>query len=108
MIASTGCTTHSDLPGGGGEAVGVRKAVSTGTHSRRYSFVFHSQSPALFRNGSNVARTANRFVRGTGYVSRVRPALWGGKWSNPLTYPTPERGVSELPCHKSIVSLLLP
>ncbi len=35
-----------------------------------------------------VVRTANRSARGAGYVSRVSPDLWGGRWSNPPTYPT--------------------
>jgi len=34
---------------------------------------------------------AHRSARGAGYVSCVRPDLWGGRWSNPPTYPTTDR-----------------
>ena len=42
--------------------------------------------------GEEVGRAANRSVRGTGYVSRVSPALRGEGRSNPPDYPTPDKG----------------
>ena len=37
---------------------------------------------------AQAGRAANGDARGAGYVSCVRPDLWGGRRSNPPTYPT--------------------
>ncbi len=52
----------------------------------------HNRPSMDSKKGSNrrnvVVRAANRSVRGTGYVSRVSPALRGEGRSNPPDYPT--------------------